>query len=226
VESIALDPTDANRVYLAAGMYLHWSPISAAILISGNRGKTFQRSQSALHDGGNDTGQQTGERLVVNPFNPAQLYLATHLNGLWQSLDYGASWGQAATFPILSSSRRGGAVLCPLRSAEDGTVYVGAYSGGIYRSTDGGATWVHSARPARTLAGWRDAPAYAQRSRRRWSILRELRERRSAQRHHQRGRLQIHPGDGTWTTSLPGIRRESPATDSSGWRRTRSARAR
>jgi photosystem II stability/assembly factor-like uncharacterized protein len=143
VESIALDPTDANRVYLAAGMYLHWSPISAAILISGNRGKTFQRVNLPFMMGGNDTGQQTGERLVVNPFNPAQLYLATHLNGLWQSLDYGASWGQAATFPILSSTDEVGLSFVRFDPREDGTVYVGAYSGGIYRSTDGGATWVH-----------------------------------------------------------------------------------
>jgi photosystem II stability/assembly factor-like uncharacterized protein len=143
VESIAVDPADANRVYLVAGMYLHWSPINAAILISSNRGRTFQRVNLPFMMGGNDTGQQTGERLVVNPFNPAQLYLATHLNGLWQSLDYGASWSQAASFPILSSTDQVGLSFVRFDPRHAGTVYVGAYSGGIYRSTDGGATWVH-----------------------------------------------------------------------------------
>ena len=141
VESIALDPTDPNRVYLVAGMYLRWSPISAAMLISTNRGKTFDRVDLPFMMGGNDTGQQTGERLAVNPFNPAELYLATHLNGLWQSTDYGASWRQAASFPISSSTDDVGLSFVRFDPRHAGTVYVGAYTGGIYRSTDGGATW-------------------------------------------------------------------------------------
>jgi hypothetical protein len=63
VESIAVDPSDSNRVYLVAGMYLQWSPINAAILISGDRGKTFERVNLPFMMGGNDIGQQTGERL-------------------------------------------------------------------------------------------------------------------------------------------------------------------
>ena len=141
VESIAVDPADVNRVYLVAGMYLRWSPINAAILISNNRGKTFQRVNLPFMMGGNDTGQQTGERLVVNPFDPRQLYLATHLNGLWQSLDYGASWSQVTSFPITSSTDDVGLSFVRFDPQHAGTVYVGAYTGGIYRSTDGGATW-------------------------------------------------------------------------------------
>jgi photosystem II stability/assembly factor-like uncharacterized protein len=141
VESIAVDPTDANRVYMVAGMYLRWSPIDAAILISRNRGKTFERVNLPFMMGGNDTGQQTGERLVVNPFAPAQLYLATHLNGLWQSADYGANWTQVEGFPISSSTDDVGLSFVRFDPIHAGTIYVGAYTGGVYRSTDGGAKW-------------------------------------------------------------------------------------
>jgi len=151
VESIAVDPTDANRVYLVAGMYLRWSPINAVILISHNRGKTFQRVNLPFMMGGNDTGQQTGERLVVNPFDPGQLYLATHLNGLWQSPDFGASWNQVTSFPITSSTDDVGLSFVRFDPQHAGTVYVGAYTGGIYRSTDGGATWPRIAGQPATL---------------------------------------------------------------------------
>jgi photosystem II stability/assembly factor-like uncharacterized protein len=157
VESVALDPTDPNRVYLVAGMYLRWSPIDAAILISTNRGKTFDRVNLPIMMGGNDTGQQTGERLAVNPFNPAQLYLATHLNGLWQSTDDGAKLdGRSSEFSdsVLDGRRR--VVVRSLRSAATRARSTwGRTRGALYRSTDGGATWPRDARPARDL--WRTA---------------------------------------------------------------------
>jgi photosystem II stability/assembly factor-like uncharacterized protein len=141
VESIAVDPTDANRVYLVAGMYLHWSPINAAILVSSDQGNTFQRVNLPFMMGGNDSGQQTGERLVVNPFNPLQLYLATHLNGLWQSLDHGATWNQVTNFPTTPTTDEVGLSFVRFDPQHSGTVYVGAYAAGIYRTTDGGTTW-------------------------------------------------------------------------------------
>ena len=141
VESIAVDPSDSNRVYLVAGMYLQWSPINAAILISGDRGKTFQRINLPFMMGGNDIGQQTGERLAVNPFDPSEIYLATHLNGLWRSTDRGSNWSQVTSFPIVASSDQVGLSFVRFEPRRVGTVYVGAYTGGIYRSRDGGATW-------------------------------------------------------------------------------------
>src|SRR5271157_2814028 len=145
IESIALDPTDPNRLYLAAGMYItSGSPIDAAILVSGNRGATFQRINLPFKMGGNDliNGQQTGERLAVNPFQPNELYLGTHENGLWVSEDYGATWNQMASFPITSSPDLAGVIFVRFDPRHAGTVYAGVYSGGIYRSTDSGVTWL------------------------------------------------------------------------------------
>jgi hypothetical protein len=86
VESIALDPSDPERVYLAAGMYIgSWLPINGAILVSTDRGGTFQRVNLPFRLGANDNfGQQGGERLAVNPFQPNELYLGSHENGLWR----------------------------------------------------------------------------------------------------------------------------------------------
>jgi hypothetical protein len=144
IESIALDPTDPNRLYLAAGMYItSWSPINGAILVSSNRGATFERVNLPFKMGANDliNGQQTGERLAVNPSEPNELYLGTHENGLWVSEDYGSTWNQMASFPITSSPDLAGVIFVRFDPRHAGTVYAAAYTGGIYRSTDSGATW-------------------------------------------------------------------------------------
>ena len=44
VESIAVDPNDPNRVYLACGTYTNARTPDGAILRSSDRGKTFQRT--------------------------------------------------------------------------------------------------------------------------------------------------------------------------------------
>ena len=141
VESIAVDPSDADRVYLVAGMYLPSYNPHAAILRSTDNGNTFQRIDLPFTMGGNDQGQQTGERLVVNPFKPSQLYLATHLNGLWQSTDYGSTWSQLASFPITASTDSVGLSFVRFDPKREGAAYVGAFTGGMYRTLDGGASW-------------------------------------------------------------------------------------
>jgi photosystem II stability/assembly factor-like uncharacterized protein len=203
VESIAVDPTDANRVYLVAGMYILWSPTNAAILISSDRGNSFQRVNLPFMMGGNDAGQQTGERLVVNPFTPNQLYLATHLNGLWQSLDYGATWSQVANFPATPFTDNVGLSFVRFDPQHSGTVYVGAYAAGIYRTTDGGASWQlipgqpailpdgEAARPMRSALG-PDGLFYV------------TYVNKSALNTISAGALyKFNPGDGTWTNITP-----------------------
>ena len=67
VESIALDPHDANKLYLACGMYTNASSPNAAILRSSDRGRTFQRANLPFKMGGNENGRGNGERLSVDP---------------------------------------------------------------------------------------------------------------------------------------------------------------
>jgi hypothetical protein len=143
IESIALDPSNAQRVYLAAGMYIgSWLPINGAILISSDQGATFRRVDLPFKLGANDDyGQQGGERLAVNPFKPNELYFGSHEDGLWQSTDYGVTWGESASFPLTATPDQMGLMFVRFDPNHNGTVYVGAYTGGIFRSTDDGATW-------------------------------------------------------------------------------------
>jgi hypothetical protein len=69
VESIALDPSDPTRVYLACGTYTNSHTPNGAILRSNDRGNTFQRTNVPFKMGGNEDGRGNGERMAVDPNN-------------------------------------------------------------------------------------------------------------------------------------------------------------
>jgi photosystem II stability/assembly factor-like uncharacterized protein len=97
IESVALDPRDPKRVYLAAGTYRMGK---AAILRSDDQGQTFQRTDVPFKMGGNEAGRFSGERLAVDPNNGAILFFGSRWDGLWKSTDRGATWQPVASFPI------------------------------------------------------------------------------------------------------------------------------
>ena len=69
IESIAADPVDPNRVYIAAGQYL--TAGNGQILSSTDMGRTWTRNNIAAPMGGNVNGRSMGERLADRP-EPAQ----------------------------------------------------------------------------------------------------------------------------------------------------------
>jgi xyloglucan-specific exo-beta-1,4-glucanase len=101
VESIAIDPRDPERLYLAVGTYTNeWSSQNGAILRSSNQGRTFQRTDLPFKVGSNMPGRGMGERLAIDPNNPRVLYLGTRSgNGLWRSTDAGQTWSDVSSFP-------------------------------------------------------------------------------------------------------------------------------
>jgi hypothetical protein len=141
-ESIALDPTDPDKLYIAAGMY---SGSQGYILYSEDRGKTFQFYRLPSPFGttlaSNGNGRAEGERLAVNPFKPKELFFATRRNGLWVSEDQGQTWTQSPSFPVTATSDPGlGFVL--FDRFHSGRVFVSnLQAGGLYESDDSGATW-------------------------------------------------------------------------------------
>jgi hypothetical protein len=143
IESIAVDPTDPNRLYLAAGMYSNSWAGNGAFLRSTDQGRSFDRSSVPFQMGGNMDGRFAGERLAVNPLNPSELYFGSRNNGLWKSPDYAATWSQVSTFPITGATNGIGIVFVVFDPASAGTVYAGVSSAttGLYRSADNGATW-------------------------------------------------------------------------------------
>lgn len=153
IESVAADPRNPDIVYLAAGMYRSGP---AAILKSTDRGVNWQVIPVPFKMGGNEPGRGLGERLAIDPNNPAILYFGSRFDGLWRSTDSGATWRKVANFPHAGRpapaerwSRNAGIsfVLFDRSSAKDGksqTLYAAVADPegqGLYRSADGGTSW-------------------------------------------------------------------------------------
>ncbi|MGW0840564.1 cellulose binding domain-containing protein [Streptomyces sp. NPDC002787] len=163
VVSLASDPVDPNKVYVAAGTYTNsWDPGNGAILRSSDRGASWQKTDLPFKLGGNMPGRGMGERLVVDPNKNSVLYLgAPSGKGLWRSTDSGVTWSQVTNFPNVGnyvadpsdtsgySSDNQGIVWVTFdeTTGTSGnatrTLYVGVADkdNAVYRSTDAGATW-------------------------------------------------------------------------------------
>ncbi len=140
-ESIAIDPTDPDRLYIAAGMYTY-TGAPYAFLVSTNRGASFTTYPAPFSMASNNNGRAAGERLAVNPFKPRELLMGTRANGLWASENYAQTWTQVASFPVQSSTDGYGVQWVVFDPRKAGVVYVGSYTNAtIYKSSDDGATW-------------------------------------------------------------------------------------
>lgn len=163
VVSLATDPVETNRVYVAAGMYTNsWDPNNGAILRSADKGATWQTTALPFKLGGNMPGRGMGERLAVDPNRNSVVYFgAPDGNGLWRSTDKGVTWAKVTSFtnpgdyaadpsdPNGYLSHRPGVVWVTFdpSSATAGNttqkIYVGVAdkANTVYSSADGGTTW-------------------------------------------------------------------------------------
>jgi photosystem II stability/assembly factor-like uncharacterized protein len=99
VESIAVDPHDPRRVYLALGTYTNPYTPNGAVLRSKDQARHFKRTDMPIKFGGNEDGRGNGERLAVDPSDGRVLYLGTRHDGLWRSTDRAKSWSRVSSFP-------------------------------------------------------------------------------------------------------------------------------
>jgi photosystem II stability/assembly factor-like uncharacterized protein len=164
VESIAVDPSDPSKVYLACGTYTAPEVPDGAILRSSDQGHTFQRSNVPIKFGGNEAGRGNGERMAVDPNDGRILFLGTRHRGLWKSTDGAVTWNKVDSFPadVLKLSAEeaklpawsGGGrssivfvVFDPasgVKGKASQTLFAGVSVMGkpsLYRSDDGGGTW-------------------------------------------------------------------------------------
>jgi hypothetical protein len=160
IESIAVDPNDASKLYMVAGMYYGAGP--GALLISTNQGATFTQVALQYSTGANWSGRQVGERLQVDPNQGNILFNGTGnqaassaTNGLWKSVDGGYHWSKVSSFPALSSDNSGAGVAfvafqrssatsgqaTPVLFAAINTKPAAATGTVIYKSTNGGNSW-------------------------------------------------------------------------------------
>ncbi len=166
IESFAIDPSDTNRVYLAAGIY---SRARAAILSSDDQGRIWRQTEVPFKMGGNEAGRSNGERLAVDPNDGHILFFGSRNDGLWKCTDRGATWSRSDHFPQMDTTeipppltrtnarrfrfnftpQQVGIVFVQFdpRSGPPGkptpVIYAGVSTTGtnFFRSTDGGGTW-------------------------------------------------------------------------------------
>jgi xyloglucan-specific exo-beta-1,4-glucanase len=137
-EGMALDPTNPNIVYIAAGKYTWSSP--GTIFKSFDQGRTWHKLPIDLPMGGNEDQRWGGERLVVNPHNPSILLFGSRKNGLWRSGNAGKLWAKVVNFPVKMQNGIGvNAVAFDPKNAN--IAYASAYGDGVYQSRDDGVTW-------------------------------------------------------------------------------------
>ena len=167
VESIAVDPNDADFVILACGTYTNARAGNGAILRSFNQGKTFERTNVPFKFGGNENGRGNGERIMIDPNNGNIIYLGTRHNGLWKSKDKGKTWNPVKSFPDVTETppdnldssqvRRwmwqnaGSGIITTIFDARSGAkgkgsaiIYTAASLMGrdnLFKSINGGETW-------------------------------------------------------------------------------------
>lgn len=163
VEALGLDPTDPNKLYVAAGEYdASWAG-NCAMLVSDDQGATFTTVPLNFKCGSNEPGRGTGERIAVDPNFPSIVYFGTRDNGLQISTDSGSTWNQATGLAVTTSNPDGSwstsdGVVSVLPIKASGTsgsatpvIYAivagtgtGGTSLGVYVTTNGGSaasTW-------------------------------------------------------------------------------------
>ena len=178
VDSIAVDPNNANMLFMSVGAYDSWAYVpQGAILVSSNQGASFTAHQMPFPMGSNNTGRDAGERLQVDPNNGNVLFYGTRndnlptpynngMNGLWTSTDQGNTWTQVAAgnAPPLSSNGTGAGIAFTafykpsLANGRTQKIFAGVSDSNapstLYVSNDAGAHWsAVSGGPGSTASG-------------------------------------------------------------------------
>lgn len=159
VLSLGIDPSDANRLYIATGQYggtESWK-LPSRIYRSSNRGNTWEGYVvPGFKMAGNGEGRGTGERFAVSPVNGSVILLGTSDAGVWRSTDRGVTWARLAGFPAAVTSLNF-VLYAPANASGAGParrVYAAGRSltsPSLWYSDDNGDTWIEAPnQPGRT----------------------------------------------------------------------------
>ena len=111
VESLGLDPSDPQRLYLSTGLnYNNDSTQKNHFYLSDDQGATYTQVNAPFPINGNDNGREAGERFAVDPNLGTTIYYGSRTAGLWKSVDRGITWNQVTTFPVKGKTAGAGVV--------------------------------------------------------------------------------------------------------------------
>jgi photosystem II stability/assembly factor-like uncharacterized protein len=127
LEALAIDPEHPTVVY--AGLD---GVTARGLYRSTDGGKSWQQLTRGL-----DVGVTA---VVLDPRDPATVYVGTDAHGVFKSTDRGATWrpGGRGLEPAGDPSNVTALAVDP---AQPSTVYAATYGQGVFRSTDGGTSW-------------------------------------------------------------------------------------
>jgi len=92
---------------------------------------------------GDGSGQNFAEGIVVDPFDPATVWLGTGFAGVFKSTDCGATWTHVNTGRNGAAMDNGSHVSIALDPVDKGTMYTVSLFGawGLWKTTNGGVDW-------------------------------------------------------------------------------------
>jgi photosystem II stability/assembly factor-like uncharacterized protein len=130
IDGIAVDPGNADTVYMAAGKYTYRT---GDVLKSTDRGATW--TKTGLNQSFNANGGQRGrgECIAVNPADSSVIYCGVYQNGLWRSSDGAETWQKVTGLATSNNIRN------IVFAGTD--IYAGVMNEGLYKSSDGGENW-------------------------------------------------------------------------------------
>lgn len=148
IETLAADPVDANRVYMAVGTYTQDWAGTGAMMRSNDKGETWELTTMSIKMGGNENGRGNGERMAVDPNLNSKILFGTRKYGLYKSENFGETW-EEGSFPEKTEPLGVGItfVVFDKQSGAKGKATPSVYAGfastenGLYHSTDGGESW-------------------------------------------------------------------------------------
>lgn len=131
---VEVDPTNANRVYVATGDFPGWWGYGFGVMRSTDGGSTWVNELQAQL-----AGCEVAD-ILVDPDSPNVVYAAAGRGtgaaaglGLWKSTDYGNNWSR-----VLDNSQTGGVCSLAASISSGGVrrIYAGTMNGRIYVSSD------------------------------------------------------------------------------------------
>lgn len=153
VSSLAVDPSNANQIYVSVG-----DSGSGSIYSSANKGGTWTRinpSTPIAMDSNTKPVNVAGERLAVDPNNPNIVWFGSSRSGLYKGVNNAGTWTWTqlsstqvpfGAVPAGSSNVGVSFVVCD-KNGTNTLVYAGVYdsvgtTGGVYVSDNGGDSWM------------------------------------------------------------------------------------